>query len=433
MMANMLALQRTALLRSHTGCVNTTKWSTDGAFIITGSDDRSIKIWDASRGCDRVCLKHTVKTSHRSNIFGAAFSPVAEHVVLSCAADGSLIRNDVNHAHAQERLRKCVGLMHTFIFDVEQPQVVYTAEDRGVGRISRIDLRTKQVDKIFDTRSLALRKAPSGYRCRPLHTVKALAQSPALGSSQLLVGGKGLCIGLLDLRCVSATASSTGGGGGDNDDDDDDGGPGGGDSDDDTTAACSSAQWPFAQMWGPHYPHPSTGRCAVNPECLRNADVFDSSEISISGLSVSRNGQTVLASYQGDQIYLFDLFSPSPAARCQPVVEPATPCDQYDAVRPGAAAAPVTAVDHGYCLDPDSGCPQVRLAGSPSLFAPPGAKKHPLSPSAVLYVPRTSHFSHSLPPTSLPLTSAVLYVPRTSPAARRAEHARRAHQLRHVP
>ena len=227
-MAHMLSLQRTAILRSHTGCVNTAKWSANGAHIITGSDDRSVKIWDFTRGCDKALLKHTVETSHRSNIFCAAFSPAAENVVLSCAADGSLIRNDVNHAHSQERLRKCDGLMHMFIFDVEQPSIVYTAEDSGVGRISRIDLRTNRAEKLFDTRSLAYRKAPSGFRCRPLHTVKALAQSALLGSSQLLVGGKGLSIGLLDLRCVSTTASSAGGGGGD-----DSGAGNVGDSDDD--------------------------------------------------------------------------------------------------------------------------------------------------------------------------------------------------------
>ena len=161
------------------------------------------------------------------------------------------------------------------------------------------------VERLFDTRSLNYRKAPSGFTSRPLTSIKSLVQSPMLGSGQLLVGGKGLSIGLLDIRCLP-TASGRSAQRDDDDDDDDEGedfSPSRG-----GEHSFTDSKWPFVQMWGPHYPHHSTGRSAINPEYIRNESIFDTSEISISGLQLSKDGHTILASYQGDQIYLFDLF-----------------------------------------------------------------------------------------------------------------------------
>ena len=346
-----------------------------------------MKIWDYTRGVDRAQLKQTIHTSHRSNIFCADFHPCSDHIIVSCAADGSLNKNDVNNIHGEERLMKCQGLMHGFIFDIDQPQVVYTAEDSGTGRISRIDMRTNIVERLFDTRSLNYRKAPSGFTSRPLTSIKSIVQSPMLGSGQLLIGGKGLSIGLLDTRCLPTTS---GGSTTQRDDDDDE--------DDDFNPHSSNwrgrdhsytdSKWPFVQMWGPHYPHHSTGRSAINPEYFRNEAIFDNTEISISGLQLSKDGHTILASYQGDQIYLFDLLGTAasgsyPTARCVPVKEP--PASEYSGISglSGATSSSSSSisskvkpaqsllklsnekstvlrqtVDHGYCLDPANGCPQ---------------------------------------------------------------------------
>jgi hypothetical protein len=244
--------------------------------------------------------------------------------------------------------------MHLFTFDVEQPQLIYTAEDRGTGRICRIDLRTNIVDKLFDTRSLSYRKTPEGYRSKPLTSVKALAQSPLMAHS-LLVGGKGLSIGLLDLRCLSGHSCRDG-----NDDDHDS---------DESDNTVDDQKWPFAHMYGPHYPHSQTGRCAISPECLSNADVFDTSEVGISGLQLSRDGHTILASYQGDQIYTFELLGSYSHAttRCTPVVEPSrteystkssASATSSEGGKRGTGKDGQPVVNHAYCLDPDNDCPQ---------------------------------------------------------------------------
>lgn len=33
---------------NHDGCVNTCHWTQDGALLLTGSDDRCVKIWDSN-------------------------------------------------------------------------------------------------------------------------------------------------------------------------------------------------------------------------------------------------------------------------------------------------------------------------------------------------------------------------------------------------
>src|SRR5262245_35190634 len=62
------ALTRSASVLEHDGCVNTATWSDTGELLYTGSDDRTIKVWQVSTPTN-VLLKHTVETRHRGNIF----------------------------------------------------------------------------------------------------------------------------------------------------------------------------------------------------------------------------------------------------------------------------------------------------------------------------------------------------------------------------
>lgn len=108
---NLMSFERVESLTSHSGCVNTLKWSKDGTKLITGSDDRTVKIWSYHQSSKGTLLKHTIRTGHRSNIFCADFSPINESLIVSCAADGSLYRNDLNSLNAEVRLMKSEGLM----------------------------------------------------------------------------------------------------------------------------------------------------------------------------------------------------------------------------------------------------------------------------------------------------------------------------------
>lgn len=108
---NVMSFGRVDTLVSHTGCVNSMKWAKDGRSMITGSDDKTIKIWSYKDYAEPAILRHTIRTGHRSNIFCADFSPNSESVVISCAADGTLYKNDLNASNSEMRLMKSQGLM----------------------------------------------------------------------------------------------------------------------------------------------------------------------------------------------------------------------------------------------------------------------------------------------------------------------------------
>lgn len=180
----------------HEGCVNSVKWTNNGQYLVTGSDDKTVKIWDSSRDLENgIKLIQTIKTSHRGNIFCAELSPIDNNICISCAADGALILNHLNDKHSEAKLRQSNrGLIHMFSYDIENPMIVYTAEDSGV--IARVDLRTKLSENIF----LNVQRI-SSQRGMMSGSVKALCQNSYLGNTQLVLGGQGFPIGILSL-CV---------------------------------------------------------------------------------------------------------------------------------------------------------------------------------------------------------------------------------------
>ena len=108
---NIMSFERVETLVSHKGCVNTMKWSKDGTKLITGSDDKCVKIWNHQNSAEGTTLRHTIHTGHRSNIFCADFSRSCESLIVSCAADGTLYKNDINSTSAEVKLMKSDGLM----------------------------------------------------------------------------------------------------------------------------------------------------------------------------------------------------------------------------------------------------------------------------------------------------------------------------------
>lgn len=195
-------------------------------------------------------------------------------------------------------------MIHSFIFDIDQPQVLYTAEE--CGHISRVDLRLQRVDLLY-----------KNYRnSRNLCSVKALAQSSSIGSTQLVVGGQGFTVGMLDLRLLQPPAPVMLGRG--------------------ALAGDSSPrrQSQFVRIWSPLFCSPKTGLPALEPiDWDFDANSMGSlspglqrreQSVSISGLQISSNGRSMVASYQGDQIYVYDLLAstvPAPACKDRRISE----------------------------------------------------------------------------------------------------------------
>ncbi len=78
----------------HDGCVNTVRFSLDGSKMISGSDDKCVKIWEMYGQQPYLC--GTVKTNHTQNIFCSDLCPHNENMVVSCSGDGTLRLNDLN-------------------------------------------------------------------------------------------------------------------------------------------------------------------------------------------------------------------------------------------------------------------------------------------------------------------------------------------------
>ncbi|CAE7174584.1 unnamed protein product [Rhizoctonia solani] len=73
-----------APLKDHTGWVRSVSFSPDGARVVAGSDDKTIRIWDAEQGKIIRPLK-----GHTNRIRSTTFSPNGAQI-LSCSDDGTI-------------------------------------------------------------------------------------------------------------------------------------------------------------------------------------------------------------------------------------------------------------------------------------------------------------------------------------------------------
>ncbi len=92
------------MLDAHRGCVNTLSWDPEGEILLSGSDDCRLVLW--TRWYHSLEPQpHVVETGHTRNIFCARFVPQSrQRQVVSCALDGSVRLNAVDHASGTDAL-----------------------------------------------------------------------------------------------------------------------------------------------------------------------------------------------------------------------------------------------------------------------------------------------------------------------------------------
>lgn len=237
----------------HNGCINTCAFSEDGLRLLSGSDDCYLKLWDVKTRR----LSWELRTRHQHNIFCVQFARHDPGMILSGAADGT-IRAYRLDSTAEQVLLRSDNIVHSFLVDMHNPVIVYSAEECGF--VSRIDLRTRATEVIFRNRQ----PSSSGR----LRCVKALVQADVFaGGQQLAVGGHGFSVGLLDLRRASRSENS---------------------------------EDSLAQTFSP------LGRTTVSRPAISARSSPTYSDVSVSGMRMGRGDRVLAVSYQGDQVYLFD-------------------------------------------------------------------------------------------------------------------------------
>jgi hypothetical protein len=225
---------------------------------------------------------------------------------------------------------RCVPLVcrHQFIFDQWQPKVLYTAEDGG--DIHRLDLRIAQnvapgdlsgkgpgTETIFSNYLFS----SGGLRIGGVKALLQCAEGDAWGCCHhLFVGGVGYSVGVLDLRMnverratmqrrvkdygLAGRPSARSGS-------DLDSGSG---SDSESTSEVELTNSDirnsqFVQTFSPRYCRQAAAPGSGDMISMTSSAYYNrarSKQVSVSGMTCSRRG-VLAVSYQGDQVYTFDV------------------------------------------------------------------------------------------------------------------------------
>ncbi|KAA8492267.1 WD and tetratricopeptide repeats protein 1 [Porphyridium purpureum] len=137
-------------LDAHDGCVNRLSWSECGTFLLSGSDDLTLCIWNPSlpvdarlakeKAGDPAALVHRVSTAHVANIFGVRFLPCTNsQVLVSGGMDANVCVTDIRAPEAPRVFAVHKNRVKTVEVEPLNPHLVFSAGEDG--RLFQIDLR----------------------------------------------------------------------------------------------------------------------------------------------------------------------------------------------------------------------------------------------------------------------------------------------------
>ncbi|KAL0736142.1 hypothetical protein Bca4012_012352 [Brassica carinata] len=128
-------------LEGHQGCVNAISWNSSGSLLVSGSDDLRVNVWDYSSRK----LLHSVETGHTANIFCTKFVPeTSDELVVSGAGDAEVRlfnlaglrgRADDDNALTPSAMYQChTRRVKKLAVEPGNPNVVWSASEDGTLR-----------------------------------------------------------------------------------------------------------------------------------------------------------------------------------------------------------------------------------------------------------------------------------------------------------
>jgi DDB1- and CUL4-associated factor 8 len=183
--------EKTQVLAGHNGCVNTVLFSEDGSLAITGSDDKTIKLFDICNGVE----KNSISTVHDANTFFAKDRPLSQcNEILSCGADGKVVHiPDLARMTSQRVLFEHFGRAHRLAFMPNSADELYSCGEDG--RVVHYDLRDRS------TPSLRMRfMCREGIR-RPIYAIGINPVRPY----EVALGGDYQYVRIFDTRATVVT------------------------------------------------------------------------------------------------------------------------------------------------------------------------------------------------------------------------------------
>lgn len=128
-------------LKGHRGCVNSVLFSETGEYIFTGSDDTRVNLYQSNSGS----LIESFRTLHTQNVFYAKDLPCQSTMdyIVTCAADGKVSLMNI-HTKNSRMLYRHTGRAHRIALIPNEPMQFYSCGEDGV--CCFYDLR----EKVFD-------------------------------------------------------------------------------------------------------------------------------------------------------------------------------------------------------------------------------------------------------------------------------------------
>ncbi|XP_043708431.1 DDB1- and CUL4-associated factor 8-like isoform X4 [Telopea speciosissima] len=177
-------------LEKHRGCVNTVSFNAVGDILVSGSDDRLIKLWDWEAGR----VKLSFHSGHTKNVFQAKIMPFTDdRNIVSCAADGQVRHTKIleNGKVETVMLGKHQGRAHKLAIEPGSPHIFYTCGEDGF--VQHFDLRTGFATELFACKSF---HDKSRYSIVHLNTIAIDPRNPNF----FAVGGTDEYARLYDIR-----------------------------------------------------------------------------------------------------------------------------------------------------------------------------------------------------------------------------------------